>query len=411
MADSGLFGSPKTTSRRPGRPTRPSRVIVDPDVKDLKVLGKGTYGCVVKPVKKCKDDRINQLIKEEEDSGKKYVSKIIKDFGDPDDIKTIVKDTINFNEIARRAGSTAERTNDKATNDYGMEMYECELEKPVQIPKCGKKLSDQSLILTELGNLDSDEIIGIKRDELIRDLSSITVDEIKRAIFSNLININQLHAIGWVNLDIKLPNLLPNFEKPFSFKIIDYDLFNETKSKIALQYYEADYFFPPEYCAYGKLLMERRRSTPTSTEILRWLEQNQERLTKFLNRTQNKAVVRKMSKLVYDVDPFIQADNDAAWGEVYRQNLASIINMHNAVINRTDKSVLDVKEYKEFLASVDYFMYSVAMYTFVYELSNIRPASEISEWDEILEKISVYFHPIYDNRIESINNFKRTQSF
>jgi serine/threonine protein kinase len=404
MADSGRFSPSKT------KPIKKTYLITDPDIKDIKVLGKGAYGCVVKPVKKCKDDSINQAVKREEETGKKFVTKIIKDRSDKSENRQIVEKTIDNNEIARRASSRAIRSNEKATEDYGMEIYDCELETPVQIPNCKMPLSDQSLIMTELGGMDGQEIIGPKKRELITDLTSITVDDIERAILSNLINIHQLHLLGWVNLDIKLGNLLPNFSTPFSFKIIDYDLFQKLNKRDAFGYYEAKYFFPPEYTAYGKVLWERRSSL-TETDFLNWVAISMNDLFDTLSTNGYDFVVDKFYNLVYNIEPPVQADSDAAWSNTYKLNKDALVRLHRAVLARTDKSKYDVPEFKELVASVEYFMYAIAIYTFIAELLPTRHLSEKTSWESILDRLAPFFHPIYEKRLEAINNFIRTQTF
>jgi serine/threonine protein kinase len=404
MADSGRFKPSKS------KPIRKTYLITDPDIKDIKVLGKGAYGCVVKPVKKCKDDSINQAVKREEETGKKFVTKIIKDRSDRSENRHIVEKTIDNNEIARRASSRAIRSNDRATEDYGMEIYDCELETPVQIPDCQMPLSDQSLIMTELGGMDGQEIIGPKKRELITDLTSITVDDIERAILSNLINIQQLHLLGWVNLDIKLGNLLPNFSTPFSFKIIDYDLFQKLNKRDAFGYYEAKYFFPPEYTAYGKVLWERRPSL-TETDFLNWVAISMNDLFDTLSTNGYDFVVDKFYDLVYNIKPPVQADSDAAWSNTYKLNKDTLVRLHRAVLARTDKSKYNVPEFKELVASVEYYMYAIAIYTFIAELLPTRPLSEKTSWESILDRLALFFHPIYEKRLEAINNFIRTQTF
>jgi hypothetical protein len=380
-------------------------IITDPDIKDLTVIGKGGYGCVVKPVKKCKDDDTNQTIKREEELGKKYVSKIFYDQGSSDENKELVEMNISNNEIARRASSKALSISSLATEDLGMELYDCELERPQDISGCGaKRLSEQSLILLELGGLDAQEIKGRKRVDLLRDLVGITYEDIERAINSNLINISQLHSLGYVDLDLKLGNILPNFEKPFSFKIIDYDMFQKKDSKNAFGYFHAKYFFPPEYIVYGKLLFERRPSVST-LDILNWLQDKMDGLLVVIRNFGYYSVEQKIRELIYNAKPAVKADKDEAWIKMYRDNTNFIVKLHSDVIARTDKTKYDVKRFIELTTSVDYFMYGIAMYTFVYEIKQTKPKAEQDRWDELLEKLSRFFNPTIDYRLIAIDEF------
>lgn len=363
MADSGLFG-------------------------DTIVIGKGGYGCVVKPVKICKDEDINTIIRENERIGKKYVSKIFTQRSV--ELEETISRNIKNNKIANRASSEAIKV-EGVTPDFGMEIFRCELETKPVIPKCSMELTEQSLILSDLGSMDAKEITGRKKEELLSNLMGITIEDMERAVNSNLINISCLHKLGYVDLDIHLANLIPNFDRPFSFKIIDYDTFQQINSIDAFGYSHVTYFYPPEYIVFGNSINGRIDLKNNLKDILRRFDGSL-RPVLWERGAPMPAVIKARDKQIKGI-----AD------KVWEENAMTLLKIKEEFDSSEDK--YNIPELKELVKSVDYFMYSIAIYTFIYELKVNKSIEEHYRWDKLLERISNFFHPKYNLRLDAIQEF------
>jgi serine/threonine protein kinase len=371
MADSGRFKSSKKTGPK----------------RRVDVIGKGGYGCVVKPILECKDEDTNLKIRENERIGKKYVSKI---FNDRDDLKETIEENILNNDLANRAGIEASGIAG-VTADFGMESYYCELKAPITIPECGEvKLSRQSLILTDLGDIDADKM---KELNIISNLIRLTYEEIERAVISNLINISKLHSIGYVDMDLKLGNIIPNNDSPFSFKLIDYDMFRKKDEELAFGYSHATYFFPPEYNVFGNFINGRFTSIDDIEKTKDELRHYYRTLIGTLTRGDLR--IPKMAFFNYI------GDNTTKWEEIFKNNAEQLIEIKKEY----ERMGIEAPKISELLTSVDYFMYALAIYAFIYELKKAKKEEDPKKWDELLEKISRFFHPNYSLRLEAIREF------
>lgn len=353
-----------------------------------KVLGKGGYGCVVKPVLECKNDGLNAKIRKNQSEGKKYVSKI---FNTRSDLDETIKENIRNNVIANLAGSEAAKVRG-VTADLGMEAYSCELKTPAFIPECGsRKLSNKSLILTDLGDMDAEKL---KDSKIISSLVSLTYEDIERAVISNLVNISKLHKAGYVNMDIKLANIIPNYDDPFSFKMIDYDMLRNKDDELVFGYYHAEYFFPPEYsvlgaAAYGEYfgINDTKRTQSQLRSIYNIL----------VNETLVRTGLNSSKQALYN---FI-GSNKMEWEDTFEDNAEELKN----IFKEYERLKFSSPKVSELLSSIDYFMYAIAMYTFIDELKKAKTEEEPKKWDDLLEKISKFFHPKYSLRLVAINEF------
>lgn len=197
-----------------GRPSLKSRLLGEieelktgdtPDGFKYEVLGKGGYGCVVKPTVKCRSDQKGKM-------GVEYVSKLYKSEIDSGSIDKF----LNNLEIAKSVGR----------EDIGLEYYRCD--SPTGLRETDICSDDK---LEEIFNsiaINMEEIKGNNLNEVInKNLMDfrLPLGLIKKSIIDNIETINKLHELGYGHFDIKLDNIMLVKNKDYLLHIIDYDIF------------------------------------------------------------------------------------------------------------------------------------------------------------------------------------------
>jgi serine/threonine protein kinase len=228
---------PPPPSRRPSAPTR----VLIPSPTKLDVIGKGGYGCAIRPVIPCKDEtqniRAHRLLK-----GSKTLSKVF--FNNIFNIEDHIR---NVQDKNRRALITGAK-------DIGVKSVECEIKpKYRRIAGCNNgatgELAPIQLIMEDLGKYNVYDMFRSSKNhrDFINNLAVISLDEIIDTIESNLVSIEKLHTGGFGHFDIKAENTMVEFTPRFRLRLIDLDLMKQLDKPTVLQNNKGKYRYSHVY--------------------------------------------------------------------------------------------------------------------------------------------------------------------
>ncbi len=372
---------PPPPTRRPIAPLR--RVIPEP--RRIDVIGKGGYGCAIRPVIPCKDEennlRAHRLLK-----GRKLISKLFFR-----GLEGHIDKVQERNRIALISGA----------KDVGVKSIECDIEdKYRENFDCdSEKLSKRQLIMEDLGIFS---VIDIDKEqkrrnpekyrEFMDNLELVSYEELVDAIESNLESIRRLHQgiggrVGYIHFDIKAENTMVEFKPKLRLRLIDLDLMKELNSNDILKTsqgkfrYERIYYYPADLN-----YLALKISGISKADYRAFYEK------KFIDHLETmkawcgKGVSDTMLELVQIP------------GETKEESINLVVDSNKDYIDNLYRKMIDSgrlynhPEFLEYIKGIDYYMYGLMILPLLYEYR--KTIGVRSERLEILiNRVSLLINP------------------
>jgi len=222
-----------------------SKVIVKKNATNMKhkVIGEGSYGCVIKPALECNEDFDKEVYKNK-------VSKVMVKKNAIDELKEM-QFLSKLKGIEKYAVSTPQMCEPKLDNNFNNSIKKC---KNPLISKYNTQIfkSDLAQLLLENGGLDLEQTIDLLFFYEDKEFNNIEQHDL---FFTSLLNLFDglifFRENNIVHFDIKLINLVYNFDTNKS-KFIDFGMMKKDKtikdeySRNKAWYAESHFNWPPE---------------------------------------------------------------------------------------------------------------------------------------------------------------------
>ena len=225
-------------------------IILYYNIMSHKILGEGTYGCVIKPSLKCKDKKTSKIYENK-------VSKVMRDWDAEKELKEM-EFISNIKGIEKYAVNLPimckPDMKDPAFDEY---VSKCDTYNVAESYENNPK--ELSLLLLDDGGLDMEQSLQLMRN---------VTDNDRKIFFNSFINLFEglefFRKNKIVHFDIKLINLVYNFEKGEA-KFIDFGLMKKDET-IKKEYtnntawYARNHFnWPPENMCGTKMMYNKNK--------------------------------------------------------------------------------------------------------------------------------------------------------